>query len=217
MNKRVIRLAGAAALAVAAAAGPGLSVAGAALDLGSSGGGDAFCNESGVLCKGDNVWRVYARVGAEGGTYKGPLQAVVGEPVLFEVETISSALTSVTHRAPDGFEFVGATVIAHDWTPGRYPYTVLPSTTTVDPESGDVTVTAGEEGWPVPLMQLPEPYSTRKGFVYIQMRYLPTAPIRNGESAMSFTASGVPATDGWMAEGRTTVTAPSTGSGSATR
>ena len=96
--------------------------------------------------------------------YMAPNEAEPGAEVTFRarIEALEAAfdvadpehnvdVTSVTLRAPEGFEFLGATVVGRTpWATSPNPITVdFDSTSVVDPATGDVTVTAPEGGWPI--------------------------------------------------------------------
>ncbi|AQA22217.1 hypothetical protein BTZ20_5789 [Rhodococcus sp. MTM3W5.2] len=151
--------------------------------------------------------------------YEGPGRAVVGQEVTFTAEFGARylgpgsipdvAVATVTHRAPDGFEFTRAEVTSYDWTPGRYPITVLDSSAAVDPVRGDVTVAAPAGGWAIPevvINNAPDPTRFVSGKVFVKLRYTATEPIRDGASGLTFTGTGVPASEGWVAKGTTQVT-----------
>ncbi|MFG1785847.1 hypothetical protein ACGFIU_25725 [Rhodococcus oryzae] len=150
--------------------------------------------------------------------YEGPVEAVVGQEVTFTAEFGARylgpgpipdvAVATVTHRAPEGFEFTRAEVTSYDWTPGRYPITVLDSSAAVDPVTGNVTVTAPAGGWAVPeivINNAPDPTRYVSGTVFVKLRYTATEPVRDGASGLTFTGTDVPASEGWVTKGITQV------------
>lgn len=150
--------------------------------------------------------------------YSGPKEAVLGSEVAFEPTLYAGdygyhpsvpdvAIKSVTHHAPKGFEFTGATVYAY--TPAGWPVgstvTYLDKTVVVDPVTGDVTVTAPAGGWAVPVGDFGTS-GFNSGWVNVVLTYKVTELVSDGTSGATFTGTGVPASEGWVATGTTKVT-----------
>ncbi|MGW6375369.1 hypothetical protein ACWFRB_04785 [Rhodococcus sp. NPDC055112] len=146
--------------------------------------------------------------------YEGPVEAVVGREVTFKAEFTALGdgwqglpdvdLATVKHHAPEGFTFTGAEVTSYDWTPGRYPITVLDSAVVVDPATGDVTVAAPAGGWAIPVVANqsgPDKTYYASGIVTVKLRYTATQSVRDAASGLTFTGTGVPASEGWVAKG----------------
>lgn len=218
MVGRQVRRGGAVLAALAIVAGGAVTGAGGAgaASTGSAGPGGPAA-ECGRQC--DDAFHGYAARGDIGVYYEGPVEAVVGREVTFkaEFETRGDGWTglpdvdvaTVTHHAPEGFTFAGAAVTSYDWTPGRYPVTVLDSAVAVDPATGDVTVAAPAGGWAIPVVAgqpRPQGIYYRSGTVTVKLRYTATRPVRDGASGLTFTGTGVPASEGWVTTGTTQVT-----------
>lgn len=155
----------------------------------------------------------YGSRGDVGITYLGPAYAVAGQDVTFTADlgalpfyegaSPETVISSVTHRAPEGFTFVGADVTSYEETPGVYPVKFLDSSAAVDSETGDVTVTAPDGGWAVP----PRVAGTTNWVhrVEVKLHYHVTKPIAEefARSYITFTGPEVPASDDWVAQGAT--------------
>lgn len=139
--------------------------------------------------------------------YLGDYYAVVGQDITFIAElrpsvdegpTPGVVISSVTHGVPEGFTFTGSDVTSYEETPGVYPVKALESSAAVDPETGDVTVTAPGEGWTVPNR-------AARGTVYVKLHYRLTKPITEEfvRSHITFAGPDVPASDEWVASGAT--------------
>ncbi|MFE3290676.1 hypothetical protein [Rhodococcus sp. NPDC059234] len=200
---------------VAAGAVTGVGSAGAA-GMGSSGAACATCTQ--------DSFRDYQYRGDILVDYRGPGSVVVGQQVAFTAEFVARhfgpgpmpdvKVATVTHRAPEGFEFTGAEVTAYDWTPGKYPMTPLDASVTVDPVTGYLTLTAPEGGWAIPgIADATEPGTTRTGSVIVKLRYSATKSVSDGVSNLTFTGTDVPASDGWVTTGTTRVDAGPQGLG----
>ncbi|TQF74753.1 hypothetical protein FK531_01265 [Rhodococcus spelaei] len=200
-------------VAVGATVGVGTA---AAVSTGSAGLGSAAfpcdgCNDGGFddfQRRGDILVR-----------YQGPGEAVVGQEVAFtaafEARGYASvdrlpdlAVATVTHHAPKGFTFTGAEVTAYDPDSGGYPVTALDSSVVVDPASGDVTVAAPAGGWAIPEFVSSNQGTTYygSGNVIVKLSYKAIESVGDGASGLTYTGTGVPASDGWVAKGTTRVT-----------
>ncbi|WP_139191321.1 hypothetical protein [Rhodococcus tukisamuensis] len=178
--------------------------AGAAWGVSSSavGGVDQGCAGLEQPCD-TSFWSPSERVGNSNIYlgYQGPGEAEVGREVGYFPSFSAPdgmpglAVTSVTHHAPRGFEFVGAEVSSR--TPPWWTDVNLDSTATVDPVTGDVTVTAPEGGWVIPTDGF------RSGQLYVYLRYKVVKPYLAGTAGVTFTGTDVPASKGWMATGIT--------------
>jgi len=195
-------------------------VGGAAMGTGVAGGaaGGGF-GSTGVPCVGltsplcDGIFSDGATAGNIGLSYWGPAEAEVDSEVAFTSRFLARdampdlAVTSVTHHAPRGFEFVGAEVQSRRGAvyPDPDTYTELDATVVVDPVTGDVTVAAPAGGWAIPRSQ-ESSGSWRTGQVDVKLRYQVTKSHLDGTSGVTFTGTGVPASEGWLATGATRVT-----------
>lgn len=204
--------------AVMGAAGAGAASTGSA----ETGGPAAPC---GRQC--DDAFHDNKSRGDIGVYYEGPVEAVVGQEVTFKAEFTARGdgwtglpdvdVATVTHHAPEGFKFTGVEVTSYDWTPGRYPVTVLDSAVAVDPATGDVTVAAPAGGWVIPVVATqPSPGKTyyASGIVTVKLRYTATQSVRDGASGLTFTGTGAPASEGWLVNGAIDVTQDAGGFGS---
>ncbi|WP_152447836.1 hypothetical protein [Rhodococcus triatomae] len=142
--------------------------------------------------------------------YHGPSSASLGQDVTFVAElggrpddgpTPGNVISSVIHRAPAGFEFTGADVSSYEETPGVYPIKFLESSASVDPETGDVTVSAPAEGWTVPPKTGDGVATVNR--VFVKIHYHVSKPVTEefARSYVSFTGPDVPASDEWMETG----------------
>ncbi|MFC9786825.1 hypothetical protein [Rhodococcus sp. NPDC127528] len=196
--------------AVMGAAGAGAASTGSA----GPGGPDPTC---GRQC--DDAFHGYGLRGDIAVYYEGPVEAVVGREVTYKAEFSAYGgdpwtglpdvdVATVTHHAPEGFTFTGAQVTSYDWTPGRYPVTVLDSAAVVDPATGDVAVAAPAGGWAIPVVEdhrSPDKTYYASGIVTVTLRYTATQAVRDGVSGLTFTGTGAPASEGWVAKGSTQV------------
>ncbi|SDC49616.1 hypothetical protein SAMN05444580_10140 [Rhodococcus tukisamuensis] len=211
---------GASILAAVAVAAGGLAVgAGTANATGSSGPGSSAppCAPEGAqLACDDGQFYEVEKAGNIRLAYHGPDEAVLGQEIAFtsEFEAGDSdyqdvqpevAIASVTHHAPRGFEFTGATVTAakYELYPATSVFTPLEATVVVDPVTGDVTVTAPAGGWAAPKTETNNGILT--GTVVVKLAYKATELVSDGTSGVTFTGTDVPASEGWMAAGTTKV------------
>ncbi|TJZ79969.1 hypothetical protein FCG67_03480 [Rhodococcus oryzae] len=107
-------------------------------------------------------------------------------------------LTSATIRTPRGFVFTSGDASLSSWSSDA----VLDATFTVDPETGDVTVTAPTGGWVIPTRE--SSWGVAAGSVRMNLNYTATESVDSGESALRFSGAGVPES-GWVATGTTQV------------
>ncbi|MFD4423393.1 hypothetical protein ACFWO5_00985 [Rhodococcus sp. NPDC058481] len=140
---------------------------------------------------------------------------VVAQEAAFQVAApeVNVDVTSVTHLPPEGFEFVGVKVTGYTPTetpPG--PLVDLPSTVAVDPVTGKVTVTAPEGGWA--LQPGRNGGKFEGGSVSLVFEYKAPDKALDGANGFTFTGTGVPASDGWVASGNTRVLPAGGGTGS---
>ncbi|MFI6430062.1 hypothetical protein [Rhodococcus oryzae] len=139
---------------------------------------------------------------------------VVAQEAAFQVAApeVNVDVTSVTHHAPKGFEFVRVTVTGETPTPTPpWPVVDLDSTATVDPATGDVTVTAPDGGWALQPGRNGNMFAG--GAVRLVFEYKAPDVALDGTNGFTFTGTGVPASDGWVASGNTRVL-PAGGMGS---
>ncbi|AQA20491.1 hypothetical protein BTZ20_5790 [Rhodococcus sp. MTM3W5.2] len=80
----------------------------------------------------------------------------------------------------------------------------LDSTAVVDPVTGDVTVTAPAGGWAIPTAATDAGSLT--GYLSVGLRYKVVKSYLDGTTGVTFTGTGVPASEGWVATGFTKVT-----------
>ncbi|MGW6375370.1 hypothetical protein ACWFRB_04790 [Rhodococcus sp. NPDC055112] len=196
-----------AGVAGGAAPDEGFSGSLAAAWFGSTGGCAGLTE---ALC--DGFFTESATAGDISLGYKGPATAEVDSEVTFKsVFTARDAMpgkavTSVTHHAPRGFEFVGAEVSSRHqgvWPPTEPDLTTeLDSTVVVDPATGNGTVTAPAGGWVIPTRAT----DTVSGYVIVELRYKVIKSYLDGTSGITFTGTDVPASEGWLATGATRVT-----------
>ncbi|WP_027502710.1 hypothetical protein [Rhodococcus sp. UNC363MFTsu5.1] len=119
---------------------------------------------------------------------------------------------SVTHHAPKGFTFVGVKVLGQTPQPiSPWPIVTFDATTVVDPATGDVTVTAPEGGWPIRPGWNGGRFAT--GTVTLAFEYTAPDEALDGACGFTFTGTGVPASQGWVATGNTRVLPASWGLG----
>ena len=121
-------------------------------------------------------------------------------------------LASATVRTPRGFEFKGGKASLS----GVSTTTPLDLTYTVDPETGDVTVTAATGSMDLTAWQTAWGWSSDT--IHMELTYVATEYVTDGETALRFSGTGVP-DSGWVASGVTQVTpdlGPFGSSGSAT-
>ncbi|TQF74754.1 hypothetical protein FK531_01270 [Rhodococcus spelaei] len=141
---------------------------------------------------------------------------VVAQEAAFQVAApeVNVDVTSVTHRAPKGFEFVAVKVTGI--TPAPQPLggqaVALDSTAVVDPVTGDVTVTAPAGGWA--LLPGRDGRQFAGGSVSLVFDYKAPDKDLGGDNGFTFTGTGVPASNGWVAQGNTRVVPVSGGIGS---
>lgn len=169
----------------------------------------------------DNGFRDEGMLGNYRGVYYGPQEVAPGATVTFTAVVVAQEaafdvtasgesvdITSVTQHLPKGFEFVGVKVTGY--TPTETPgQTVnLESTVAVDPDGGDVTVTAPAGGWAL------NPGSNggkfEGGSVSLDFTYKAPEGFVADSTGFTFTGTHVPASDGWVAEATTRVV-PSSG------
>lgn len=139
--------------------------------------------------------------------------SVVAKEAAFQVPSpeVDVDVTSVTHHAPKGFQFVGVKVTGGTPTPTPpWPIVDLASTTTVDPVTGDVTVTAPDGGW---ALQPGRNGGFAGGYVSLVFEYKAPDVALDGTNGFTFTGTGVPASEDWVASGNTRVM-PAGGMGS---
>jgi hypothetical protein len=154
--------------------------------------------------------------------YHGPAYVVPGQDVTFIGELARSyqdagatpgvTVTSVTHLAPEGFEFTGATVTSYEETPGAYPVKVLGYSTSSDVETREVTVTSPGGGWTLPTWEATvngQPQQVA-GSVFVEFHYRVTKAVEvDSLSAITaVTGPDVPASEEWLVRG---LTNPGTG------
>lgn len=142
--------------------------------------------------------------------------AVVGaQEVAFDVADpeVNVDVASVTHHPPKGFEFIGVRVSGYTPTPApTFPVGELDSTIEVDVATGDVTATAPAGGWALLPGRNGDGFASgavRVDFIYRAPDYAP-----GSASGVTFTGTGVPASDGWVATGVTRVMPGFLGTGS---
>ncbi|MET4610685.1 hypothetical protein ABIC28_001663 [Rhodococcus sp. PvR044] len=184
-------------------------VGGATMGAGVAGGASVGSSCTGIyekLCNGE----AFIDQGARGNillAYQGPAKAKVGSEVLYfpgleaRDGTPGLTVTSFTHHVPRGLEFVGAEVISYS---PILPGAELDSTAMVDPVTGDVTVTAPAGGWVIPTAVTDT--GSRTGFLRVNLRYKVVKSYLDGNTGVTFTGTGAPASEGWVATGFTTVT-----------
>ncbi|MGW0040815.1 hypothetical protein [Rhodococcus sp. NPDC003348] len=221
MAGRVVRSDSAvlAVLAVLAMAAGGALVGGGAAgaqsaDFGSTQGDSScppFTDQDGPVggignfCD-DYRWQKYAQVGDFQAGLTGRDSVQPGENAVvrtsFKVSEAGLRVASATVRTPKGYEFTGGTVSLNR--------TAAPATFTVDPETGDVTVTTAGDGWEVPVTAmhngLGEPNGMFAGWVEMELTYRTSGliPLGVGETALRFSGTGVP-DSGWVVKGITTI------------
>lgn len=114
-------------------------------------------------------------------------------------------LASATIRTPRGFEFKGgkASLSGASGASGVWTTTPLDLTYTVDPETADVTVTAATGSMDLPASQTA--WGWRSDEINMELTYVATEYVTDGETALRFSGTGVP-DSGWVASGVTQVT-----------
>ncbi|CRK53947.1 conserved exported hypothetical protein [Rhodococcus sp. RD6.2] len=135
--------------------------------------------------------------------YRGPDAAAPGQVVDFEMwfsldfplnrndvpaSQPDRVVTTLTHHVPRGFEFRAAEVRS-DWIP-------LDATTSVDPVTGDVTITAPSDGWVIPN-------NGTMDTLNVTMTYAVTEVGEDGASRVGFTGTDSPVSGQWAATGNT--------------
>lgn len=111
-------------------------------------------------------------------------------------------LASATIRTPRGFEFKGGKA-SLSGVSGVSTATPLDLTYTVDPETGDVTVTAATGSMDLPAWQAAWGWFSDE--IQMELTYVATEYVTDGETALRFSGTGVP-DSGWVASGVTQVT-----------
>ncbi|MGW6375368.1 hypothetical protein ACWFRB_04780 [Rhodococcus sp. NPDC055112] len=140
---------------------------------------------------------------------------VVAQEAAFDVPApeVNVDVASVTHHPPKGFEFVGVKVTGHTPVPILPgPGVDLASTVVVDPVTGDVTVSAPAGGWALQPGRNGEQFAG--GAVSLVFHYKAPDQDVDGDNGFTFTGTGVPASNGWVATGNTRVVPVSGGIGS---
>ncbi|WP_139191099.1 hypothetical protein [Rhodococcus tukisamuensis] len=170
-----------------------------------------------VACDNDTFWAAEQRVGDFRMSFAGSDELVVGQNAWLsasfsvgdagpQASLPDAAVTNVTFHTPKGFEFVGVSL--YSYTPNFYPeptiWTSPDSTAVVDPVNGDVTVTAPADGWAVATRENGAG-SIVSGQVTVRAAFKATELVADGTSGVTFTGTGVPASEGWMATGATQV------------
>ncbi|MFE3290677.1 hypothetical protein [Rhodococcus sp. NPDC059234] len=162
-----------------------------------------------------NYFGVYSGVKEAGAGARTTFYATVGaNEAAFRVADPEANVdvTSVTHHAPKGFTFVGVKVTGRTPQPiTPWPAVTFDSTAVVDPVTGDVTVTAPEGGWPIRPGWNGGRFAT--GSVSLALEYTAPDEALDGASGFTFTGTGVPASQGWVATGNTRVLPASWGLG----
>lgn len=111
-------------------------------------------------------------------------------------------LASATVRTPRGFEFKGGKA-SLSGVSGVSTATPLDLTYAVDPETGNVTVTAATGSMDLPAWQTARGWSSDN--IRMELTYVATEYVTDGETALRFSGTGVP-DSGWVATGVTQVT-----------
>ncbi|EME15655.1 hypothetical protein G419_24264 [Rhodococcus triatomae BKS 15-14] len=165
----------------------------------------------------DNGFSTSGTLGDYKGTYDGPDEVEPGA----EVEFIASVradmaaydvtnpdtdvdVTSVAYQPPEGFEFMGVVVRGRLAGDPRNPVE-LPSTVSVNPDSGRITVSAPAGGWAMNPFMLPLSQWTSTN-VTLQFTFrAPEGETPGRTSGFTFTGTSVPTSSGLVAAGTTRV------------
>lgn len=161
--------------------------------------------------------------------YYGPEEAAPGAEVVFTAVVVAEDhafsvpnseedvdVTTVTYLPPKGFEFVGVRVTGHtpSETPSLPPEPDLERSVSVDPGSGEITVTAPNGGWVLQPGRNGDKFEGGSVALRFTLR-APDQRVSGSSSGFEFTGTSVPSSDGWVASGTTRVWPDAEGTGSA--
>ncbi|MFE3290240.1 hypothetical protein [Rhodococcus sp. NPDC059234] len=134
--------------------------------------------------------------------YRGTDRAEVGQVINFNVRiqlvdpSLSDVVvTSITHHAPTGYEFLSVYGGTNSFEPPTSE--LLRPVVAVDPVAGDVTLTAPDGGWPI------RKSTGKSGYIQLSLTYKVISVDGDSTSGIKFTGTDAPASGDWMATGDT--------------